>query len=93
MSVRPTSPPLLFDAHSLLSEAPPASLRRRPRSPTPSPHGSPVRRRRLMMYSSDEEEEYEGEDEADDPQEAEQGDDDPQEAEQGDDEPEEEDDP
>jgi hypothetical protein len=84
MSVRPTSPPLQLDAHSLLSDAPPASLRRRPRSPTPSPHGSPVRRRRLMMYSSDEEEEYEGEDEADDPQEAEQGDDD---------DPEEEDDP
>lgn len=85
MSVRPTSPPLQFDAHSLLSEAPPASLRRRPRSPTPSPHGSPSRRRRLMMYSSDEEEEYEGEDEADDPLEVEQGDDD--------DDPEEEDDP
>lgn len=85
MSVRPTSPPLQFDAHSLLSEAPPESLRRRPRSPTPSPHGSPMRRRRLMMYSSDEEEEeYEGEDEADNPQEVEQGDDD---------DPEEEDDP
>jgi hypothetical protein len=85
MSVRPTSPPLQIDAHSLLSETPPTSLRRRPRSPTTSPCGSPVRRRRLMTYSSDEEEEeYEGEDEADDPQEAEQG---------NDDDPEEEDDP
>jgi hypothetical protein len=82
MSVRPASPTLHFDAHALVSDAPPTSLRRRPRSPTLSPHGSPVRRRRLMEYSSDEEEEeYEGEDEADDPQEAEQGDDDPEEEE------------
>jgi hypothetical protein len=83
MSVRPSSPPMHFDAHALLSDAPPASFRRCPRSPTPSPHGSPIRRRRLMVYSSDEEEEeYEGEEEADDPQEAEQGDDDPQEGEE-----------
>ena len=90
MSVRPTPSPLQIDAHSLLSEAPPTSLRRRPRSPTTSPHGSPSRRRRVMRYSSDEEEEYEGEDEADDPE----REDDPQEAEHGDDDdPEEEDDP
>ena len=90
MSVRPTPSPLQIDAHSLLSEAPPTSLRRRPRSPTTSSHGSPSRRRRVMRYSSDEEEEYEGEDEADDPEQE----DDPQEAEHGDDDdPEEEDDP
>ena len=91
MSVRPTPSPLQINAHSLLSEVPPTSMRRRPRSPTTSPHGSPSRRRRVMRYSSDEEEEeYEGEDEADDPE----REDDPQETEHGDDDdPEEEDDP
>jgi hypothetical protein len=85
MSVHPSSPPIHFDAHALLSDAPPASFRRRPRSPTPSPQGSPVRRRRLMEYSSEEEEEeYEGEEEADDPQEGEE-EDDPQEEEMPDD--------
>ena len=63
MSMHPSSPPMHFDAHTLLSDAPPTSLRRLPRSPTPSPHGSPVRRRRLMVYSSDAEEEEEYEDE------------------------------
>lgn len=90
ISVRPGSPPFHFDAHNLLSLALPASLRRRRRLPTLSPHDSPTSRWQLMEHSSEEEEEYEGEDEANDPQEAEQGDDDPQEAEQGEEDTEEE---